>query len=123
MWVMSNKKILIFSLIFVAITLSGYCQDAPPDTAKLLSQVTDIAKESRADKGMMGSFSPGVLFAGIVFGMVGLAAFGYGKKSAKYRPMFIGIVLMVYPYFVANLFALYLIGIVLTVLLFYPPER
>jgi hypothetical protein len=55
--------------------------------------------------------------------MVGLAAFGYGKKAVKYRPMLIGIMLMVYPYFVANLMALYLIGIVLTILLFYPSQR
>jgi hypothetical protein len=40
------------------------------------------------------------LFAGIVFGGIGLAAFIYGKKQAEWKPMILGIALMGYSYIV-----------------------
>ena len=46
-----------------------------------------------------GDFSPSNLFAGIIFGSIGLGAFIYGKKNAFWRPVVIGIMLMAYPYF------------------------
>jgi len=58
------------------------------------------------------------LFAGILFGSVGLAAFVYGKKSANWKPMVIGAVLMVYPYFIEETWLLYLIGVALSALIF-----
>ena len=64
------------------------------------------------------NFSVNNLFAGIVFGAIGLAAFIYGKKQASFKPMMIGIALMAYPYFVANTIAIWLIGAALTLSLF-----
>jgi len=57
--------------------------------------------------------SPGVLFAGLIFGLIGIAAFTYGRKSAQFRPMGIGVALMAFPYFVSELWLIYAIGIVL----------
>jgi hypothetical protein len=62
--------------------------------------------------------SPEVLFAAILFGAIGMAAFVYGKKSGNMRPMVIGIALMAYPYFVPQTWLLYLIGCLLTAGLF-----
>jgi len=58
------------------------------------------------------------LFAAILFGSVGLAAFVYGKKSANWKPMAIGAVLMVYPYFIEETWLLYVIGFALCALMF-----
>ncbi len=58
------------------------------------------------------------LFALILFGSVGFAAFIYGKKAASWKAMAIGIGLMVYSYFIDTTWLLYLIGVALTAALF-----
>jgi hypothetical protein len=58
------------------------------------------------------------LFAALLFGSVGLAAFVYGKKSASWKPMAIGAILMVYPYFIEETWLLYVIGVALCALMF-----
>lgn len=58
------------------------------------------------------------LIGGFVFGSIGFVAFVYGKKMAQYRTMFIGLTLMIYPYFVSGNWPLYLIGAGLTLVLF-----
>jgi hypothetical protein len=67
----------------------------------------------------LGNFSPSNLFAGFIFGSIGFVAFIYGKKIASFRPMIIGIVLMVYPYFISGTLFIYLIGIALTASLYF----
>ena len=54
--------------------------------------------------------APAVLFAGLMFGLIGLAALTYGRKNALWRPMAIGLALVVFPYFVAQTWLLYAIG-------------
>ena len=58
------------------------------------------------------------IFASVIFGSIGFAAFLYGKKQSSFKALVIGMILMVYPYFVPNLIALYAVGVVLTVMLF-----
>ncbi|HSN20867.1 MAG TPA: hypothetical protein VLS49_09325 [Usitatibacter sp.] len=58
----------------------------------------------------MGLPTPGALFGALAFGVVGFAAFMYGKKQARFSPMAIGVALMVYPYFVERTWLLYAIG-------------
>lgn len=62
--------------------------------------------------------SPAVLFASFLFGIIGLAAFVYGKKSMKWNPMVIGVVMMAYPYAVDETWLLYAIGVGLCAALF-----
>jgi len=90
------------------------------NTQELLTQVANAAGPGGAGRGLIAGFTPGWIFGGLLFGLVGIAAFGYGKKTAQYRPMALGVALMVYPYFVKNVFFLYAAGAVLTALLFYP---
>ena len=59
--------------------------------------------------------SPAVLFASLLFGAVGFAAFSYGKNMAQWVPMVIGIALMVFPYFVDRLWLVYVVGCALCV--------
>ena len=60
----------------------------------------------------------GALLGGLVFGSIGFVAFMYGKREGSIRALTIGVVLMAYPYFVANTLAMYVIGLLLTVSLF-----
>jgi hypothetical protein len=58
--------------------------------------------------------SPAALFASLIFGIVGFAAFRYGKKSSLIVPMVLGIALMIYPYFLPETWMIYAIGFALT---------
>ena len=62
--------------------------------------------------------SAGTLFAGLLFGAVGMGVFAYGRKQRQARPFFIGAALMVYPYFFDDPWLLYGIGVVLIAALF-----
>ncbi|MEO8629903.1 MAG: hypothetical protein ABI612_17630 [Betaproteobacteria bacterium] len=63
--------------------------------------------------------SASALFGSLMFGIIGFAAFMYGKKSALFMPMILGVALMVYPYFISETWLLYLIGTALSVALFF----
>ena len=58
------------------------------------------------------------LIAGVIFGSIGFAAFIYGKKQSSFKTMMIAVFLMIYPYLVSNVVAVYGIGVALTTALF-----
>jgi len=58
------------------------------------------------------------LIGGLLFGSIGFVAFIYGKRMHIWKPMFLGIALMAYPYFVENEIALFAIGVIGTGALF-----
>ncbi len=58
------------------------------------------------------------LMAWLIFGLIGMAAFAYGKKQRRPKILMIAGVLMLYPYFVDQALLLWGVGIVLTVGLF-----
>jgi hypothetical protein len=60
------------------------------------------------------------ILVAVLFGFVGFAAFRYGKKNGEPRPLFLGIALMAYGYFVPNAWLSFAIGTGLTLLLFFP---
>ena len=62
------------------------------------------------------------LIAGLIFGSVGFIAFAYGKKQASTKYMILGGILLAYPYFISNTVAVYVIGAVLTLALFFPRD-
>jgi hypothetical protein len=66
----------------------------------------------------MPVFSGANLIGGLVFGSIGFVAFVYGKKMHVWKPMFLGLALMIYPYFVENDIVLFAIGVVGTAALF-----
>lgn len=67
----------------------------------------------------MFNFNPLNLVAGFVFGTIGFGAFAYGKKLDLWQPRAIGLVLMIYPYFVTNSYILWGLGVGLLVLLWF----
>lgn len=58
------------------------------------------------------------IFAAIIFGSIGFAAFIYGRKQSNLKALIIGVVLMVFPFFIQNSIALLVIGTALTLALF-----
>jgi hypothetical protein len=57
--------------------------------------------------------------ANILFGIIGWCAFMYGWKQKSIRPSVVGLVLMVYPYFVVNTIFAFGIGMALTAALYF----
>ena len=62
--------------------------------------------------------NPSTLIWGVIFGSIGLGFFVYGKKQKAVVPLFCGVGLMVFPYFISNMYILILSGVVLTALPF-----
>lgn len=50
---------------------------------------------------------------GLLFSSIGLGFFIYGKQQKSVVPLVCGLVLMIYPYFIANTLVLVMIGILL----------
>jgi hypothetical protein len=44
------------------------------------------------------------IFAGIIFGMIGLVGFKFGKNEGNPKRMILGASLMIYPYFIENMY-------------------
>jgi hypothetical protein len=64
-------------------------------------------------------FSMPNLIAGLIFGSIGFVAFFYGRRMNLWKPMFCGLALMIYPYFVENVALLFGIGSLGTAALFF----
>jgi hypothetical protein len=59
------------------------------------------------------------LFAGLLFGAIGMGAMIYGKKRSNIKAVLIGIGLSVYPFFIEETILMYGIGFALCVLLYF----
>ena len=53
------------------------------------------------------------MFGMVLFGIIGFAAYRYGKKTSRQPAKWIGVALMLYPYAVSDTWLLYLMGGVL----------
>ncbi len=60
--------------------------------------------------------STSLLLWGMVFGSLGLGFFIYGKKQKAIVPLMTGIALFIFPYFIADITMLVIIGCSLVVL-------
>ena len=61
-------------------------------------------------------FNTSTLMWGMLFGSIGLGFFIYGKKQRAVVPLLSGMALMIFPYFVSNIYVLIAVGIVLMAL-------
>ncbi len=52
------------------------------------------------------------LLWGLLFSSIGFGYFLYGKKQGAPVPLVCGLVMMIYPYFIANAYLLVAIGVV-----------
>ena len=60
---------------------------------------------------LLDDFSVGSLFAGLVFGVLGMWLIKRGRSDAHVPWIVIGLALCVYPYFVTNVYLVWGIGI------------
>lgn len=58
--------------------------------------------------------TPAYIVGAILFGLIGLFAYYYGKRRERRAIKWLGVALMLYPYVVPNTGALYAIGIALS---------
>jgi len=63
--------------------------------------------------------STAVLIWGLLFGSIGFGFFLYGKKQKAVVPIIAGIALCVVPYFIANVYVLVTVGVVLMAIPFF----
>ena len=57
-----------------------------------------------------------LLVWGMLFGAIGLGYFVYGKKQGALVPLFCGLALMIFPYFISDVYLLVIISGVIAVL-------
>jgi hypothetical protein len=67
----------------------------------------------------MFGLSAANLIGNFLFSSVGFVAFVYGKKANLWKIMFCGLGLMIYPYFIGDTVAMYVIGCVGTAAIFF----
>lgn len=65
---------------------------------------------------------PTYLMLALVFGMVGMALFMYGKKCQKMPHLMAGVALMTCPYFITNVIAMMSVCIVVAIMPFVMPQ-
>lgn len=58
----------------------------------------------------LGLPSPAYIFGVILFGVIGYAAYRFGKRASLANTKWIGVVLMLYPYAISQTWLLYAIG-------------
>jgi len=54
--------------------------------------------------------TPAYIFGAILFGLVGFAAYRYGKRTSHPKVKWIGVALMLYPYAISGTAMLYVVG-------------
>lgn len=57
--------------------------------------------------------TPAYLFGAIIFGLLGLAGYRYGKLHARPYVRWLGVALMLYPYAISETWLLYVTGLAL----------
>ena len=55
--------------------------------------------------------SPVYLFGALMFGLIGFAAWRYGRKASLGMTKWLGVALMFFPYFIAETWLLYVVGV------------
>ena len=122
------KTSIIFLVLLFLLSVTGFVVSAQGEQGDLVATIDQFHSLDKVEKKMIFSsmgvpdvsdFSLANLFAWIIFGSIGFVAFIYGKKQASLKPLVIGILLMVYPYFFKSTLWLYVVGMSLCLLLYF----
>lgn len=57
-----------------------------------------------------------VIIWGLLFGAIGLGYLTYGRRQRAIVPLGVGITLVLFPYFISNLYLMLAVGVVLMVI-------
>ncbi|OGX24734.1 MAG: hypothetical protein A2787_01900 [Omnitrophica WOR_2 bacterium RIFCSPHIGHO2_01_FULL_48_9] len=69
--------------------------------------------------GGSSSWSWANVIGNVLFSGIGFVAFWYGRKMKSLRSVILGLVLMIFPYFVSQTLTLYVIGAILCAVLYF----
>ncbi len=58
------------------------------------------------------------LMAGLLFSSIGFVGLAYGRRMSLWKPMFLGIAMMAYPYFIENTITICVLGVLGSIGLF-----
>jgi hypothetical protein len=67
--------------------------------------------------------TPAYIFGVIIFGVIGLVAWRWGRRSGRRPTKWLGVALMLYPYVVARTWMLYSVGVALCIAIFVDQRR
>ncbi|WP_431274682.1 hypothetical protein ACQ858_22240 [Variovorax ureilyticus] len=59
--------------------------------------------------------SPAYIIGTVLFGLIGIAVYRYGKRAGRPRSKWLGVALMLYPYATPQTWLLYIVGVALCV--------
>ncbi|MGZ8405265.1 MAG: hypothetical protein ACXW38_06325 [Nitrospira sp.] len=62
---------------------------------------------------MFGLGNTASLIWGIIFGSIGTGFAIYGKRQKAIVPLYVGVALCIFPYFIENIYVLVFVGVVL----------
>ena len=62
--------------------------------------------------------TPAYLIGVVLFSIIGYAAYRYGKKASVPTTKWVGVALMLYPYFVSETWLMYVVGLCLCLWLY-----
>jgi hypothetical protein len=124
------KKSIHFSIAFTMTALGLFMTMAlaqPVDLDKLSELMSNPgeAKDLASTLNMVygESFSWPMIIGNLVFSTIGFFAFIHGWKHKNWKPLWIGIGLSAFPWFVSNVFVFYALGLGLCLCLYYFSDR
>ena len=85
----------------------------PLKNQPLIGDVMCLSERKSVSSKMVGT---SLLIWGMLFGAIGVGFFTYGKKQKSVVPLFTGIALFVFPYFISNVYMLVIAGVILVAL-------
>lgn len=68
-------------------------------------------------------FNGYTILAGLIFGAIGWGALRYGKALERWKPISIGLALMIYPWFITHRIWVWVIGTALATLLWFQHDE
>ena len=113
------------SLLTILLALLGslHISSAQQDSSNLIPQAQSLTQTMLEANPQLtqhkGGFSVANLIGGFIFSGIGFVSFTYGKKMSNFKLMVFGLVLIIYPYFIASTVVMYIIGILLCLGLYF----
>ena len=81
--------------------------------------VESLEALNRSNLELLSSYSPAALIGGVLFSIIGIYFFRFGKKNANNKVMVAGMALIAYPLFVTDTALTWALGGVLTGFAYY----
>lgn len=118
----SHRKTLGIAIlcVFIAITtgIHFFQKQKAVESTPDLTAISQISNELNipgleniiGDIASGGGFSSGSIISALIFSIIGMGYFGYGKKNHRNIILFTGVALMCYPYFVYDTLMIIAVG-------------